>query len=58
MKHPSQTIDWADRKVTLTWIKLKADSDLIQFQPITQAYGICFNDKGEILILNQNSRSG
>lgn len=50
MKYPSQTIDWAGRKVILTWIKLNQDSDLVQFQPVTQAYGICFNNKGEILI--------
>lgn len=53
MKYPHQTIDWAGRKVTLTWIRLEKDSDLAQFQPVTQAYGICFNDKREILILDQ-----
>ncbi len=55
--YPSQTIDWASRKVTLTWIKLKDGSDLDKFQPITQAYGLCFNDKKEILILNQKENN-
>lgn len=54
---PSQTIDWSGREVTLTWIKLNDDSDLVKFQPITQAYGICFNDKKEILILDQKGDS-
>ncbi len=53
MKYPSQIIDWLGKKITLTWIKLDRDSDLNKFKPITQAYGVCFNDEGEILILDQ-----
>ncbi len=51
--HITQIIDWKGRKVTLTWIRLANDSDLEQYAPITQCYGICFNQQGEILILDQ-----
>lgn len=34
--------------VTLEWIK---DDDLEKYQPKRQVYGICFDDKGQILII-------
>lgn len=32
---------------TFTWIK---DDDVSDYKPVTQVYGICFNEKGEILV--------
>ncbi len=52
-KYPSKIINYLSRIVTLTWIKLDNESDLNNYSPITQAYGILFNAKGEILILDQ-----
>lgn len=48
-EYPSKTIDYLGRTVTLTWIKLDSESYLNDYSPITQAYGILFNDRGEIL---------
>jgi len=51
--HPSQTISWQGHPITLTWIELTGKADPNSFTPITQAYGICFNTAGEILVLDQ-----
>lgn len=40
--------------ITYTWIKTNA---LKNFSPITQVYGICFNEKYEILICRKDSKS-
>ncbi len=47
MKKPRQTIDWRGKRFVIEWIK--TDS-LHEMTPITQVYGVCFNDKEEILI--------
>src|SRR5258708_189700 len=47
MTHPTQTIDWKGEKFNITWIKTNS---LDGITPITQVYGVCFNDKEEILI--------
>ena len=44
----SNTIDWEGRKVTYTWI---LDYDLRKYKPITQVYGICFDERGDILVI-------
>lgn len=36
--------------IPYTWIR---DNDLTKYQPISQAYGICFNEANEILILKK-----
>lgn len=36
--------------ITCTWIN---DSDLSQYKPLTQVYGICFNRNNEILIIKK-----
>lgn len=38
--------------VTLTWIR---DDNLEKYTPFFQVYGICFNNKDEILIINEGS---
>ena len=47
MSYPQNTWIWKGNKVKSTWIKT---SDIGKYSPITQVYGIVFNDKGEILI--------
>lgn len=47
MKHPKQTIDWGGKRVVIEWIKTNS---LEGMTPIMQVYGVCFNDKNEILI--------
>ncbi len=47
MKNPKQTYDWNGTKVVVEWIR--TDS-LEKITPISQVYGIVFNDKNEILI--------
>lgn len=44
MNSPTKTIDWNGRKITMTWMNVV---------PTTQAYCICFNERDEILILDQ-----
>ena len=38
----------AGTEVGITWIP---DNDIEKYQPCRQVYGICFNDKNEILII-------
>lgn len=40
-------------ELTMTWIR--AD-DLDQYRPCTQAYGIVFNDKNEILLIEEDGK--
>lgn len=47
-------MDWNGKEIVVTWIR--ADS-LKDITPITQVYGICFNDKNEILICRRNKDS-
>ncbi len=52
-RFPRKTINYLGSPVTLTWIKLDNELDLNKYSPITQAYGVLFNSKGKILILDQ-----
>lgn len=54
MTLPTNTVDWEGRTVTLTWIK--SDS-LTDFAPITQVYGICFDEKDRILVCRKPGES-
>lgn len=47
MKYPTNTWTWNGNTVKSTWIKT---DDISEYSPITQVYGIIFNDKGEILV--------
>ena len=53
MERITKVIDWFGRKIRLSWIPLEKDADLSAYNPLTQAYGVCFNYLGEILILDQ-----
>src|SRR3989344_4552611 len=57
MEPVSKTIDWFGRKVTLTWIETHDPNELLKYFPVTQAYGICFNSQGEILVLDQEGNN-
>lgn len=50
MTNPTQTINWKGKNFLIEWIK--TDS-LEGINPITQVYGICFNNKDEILIVRK-----
>lgn len=47
MKYPTSTLIFNNKKFILTWIK---DGNLEKYSPISQVYGIVFNNNGEILI--------
>lgn len=51
MKRPTQTIKWKGKQFTITWIRTDSLEGIF---PITQVYGVCFNDKNEILIGRQS----
>lgn len=53
MKRVSQTFNFDGKEVTFTWIDLDNEGDLQKYSPLTQAYAICYNDAGEVLILDQ-----
>ncbi len=40
----------------MTWIPINNEEGMDKYSPVTQAYGICFNELGEILILDQNGK--
>ena len=50
MKYPTQTIEWRGNKMVVEWIK---SNSLKKFFPITQVYGVCFNNEDEILIIRK-----
>ena len=47
MKYPTDTFIWGGRKIINSWIRTDSLEGLT---PIIQVYGICFNEKEEILI--------
>ncbi len=53
MTNPTQTIDWKGDKFVVEWIKTNS---LKGMTPINQVYGVCFNDKDEILIARKEGR--
>ncbi len=54
MKHATSTFKWKGAVVTNTWIKT---SEIGKYSPITQVYGIIFNDENEILVCRESSDS-
>ena len=50
MNCPKSSYTFSGIEVTMTWIK---DDDLSKYSPVTQVYGIVFNDKGEILVARE-----
>ena len=49
-KQPRSSYIFNGHKVTMSWI----ETDSIErFRPVTQVYGICFNERGEILICRE-----
>ena len=53
MTHIVQTMNWDGRPVTISWLPLPFEPPLDQ---TTQAYGICFTDNGDIVLITQNNR--
>src|SRR3989339_49502 len=52
MNYPQSTYNFNGIVVTMTWIQ---ESELKRYFPVTQVYGVVFNDKGEILIARESS---
>lgn len=50
MKYPQNEIDYNGTKILIEWINTR---DVEKHQPITQVYGVVFNNKGEILICRE-----
>ena len=46
----STNIVWNGQEITYTWI---STTDFDKYKPITQVYGICLNDKKEVLICRE-----
>lgn len=42
-----------DGIVTLTWYE---DRDVNKYKPVRQVYGVCFNEKGELLIIKEKGK--
>lgn len=47
-KPPQSSYVFNGTTISLTWLRL--DELTPEYKPITQVYGICFNDRGEILV--------
>jgi len=54
MKYPQSSFIWKGVTVTNTWIK---SSNIEKYNPITQVYGIIFNEKKEILVCREDENS-
>lgn len=52
MKYPSSTFEWKGVTVTNIWVKTEK---IEKYSPVTQVYGIIFNDKNEILVCRESS---
>lgn len=52
-KFPQTIISSNGQNITLTWIK---SDNLSEFKPYYQVYGIVFNEKGEILLIQENGK--
>lgn len=50
MGYPTSTLTYDNQNFLLTWIK---DNNLEKYKPVSQVYGIVFNDKGEILVARE-----
>ena len=46
----SDTINWNGHQIIFTWIPT---SNIKKYLPIRQVYGLCLNDKGEVLICRE-----
>ena len=47
MSNVTQTTEWKGGRFVVEWAKTRS---LKGISPVTQVYGVCFNDKNEILI--------
>lgn len=54
MKYPQSSFIWKGVTVTNTWIK---SSKIEKYNPVTQVYGIIFNEKKEILVCREDENS-
>lgn len=52
MDYTQSKYTWQGIEVTTTWIRT---NELEKYSPITQVYGIIFNDKNEILVCRESS---
>lgn len=53
MDYPSNNYNFDGKTYTLTWIKT---NDIEKYSPISQVYGVIFNDQNEILVCKQTSK--
>jgi len=40
-------------QIVITWIDCHDREEMDEYQPCTQVYGICFDDKGDILVIDE-----
>lgn len=52
MNYPKSSYTFNGIEVTMTWMK---DEHLSKYSPVTQVYGVVFNDKGEILVARETT---
>ncbi len=55
--HVSEGFWFGDSYAVLTWIPC-TEEELVNYQPVTQAYGIVFENQGQLLIINENEEWG
>lgn len=46
-------IETVDGPILITWIDVPDRLGMDQYQPCTQVYGVCFNEQGEILVIDE-----
>lgn len=52
MTYPTSSYKFKRHVVDMTWVR---DNDLEKYKPITQVYGVVFNEKSQILICRESS---
>lgn len=54
VRYPQSIFEADFGRFRLTWIECASRAEMEQYQPWTQAYGVCFNEAGEILVIDEH----
>lgn len=52
-KMPQSKIETESGLVVITWMDCQDRKEMDRYQPCTQVYGVCFNDDGDILVIDE-----
>lgn len=50
---PQSKIQTESGLIVITWMDCQDRKEMNKYQPCTQVYGVCFNDDGEILVIDE-----